>query len=68
MTAVEGAGKFSASGRVPEAILSWRPQIGIARIIARLNVGGPAMQAILMTEALGARGYGTVLIAGQVAP
>lgn len=68
VTAVEGAGKFSASGRVPEAILSWRPQIGIARIIARLNVGGPAMQAILMTEALGARGYGTVLIAGQVAP
>jgi len=47
--------------------MGWQRQIGIARIIARLNVGGPAIQAILMTEAFRARGYDTVLITGQVA-
>ena len=46
--------------------MNWRGGIRIARIIARLNVGGPAIQAILMTEALRARGYNTVLITGQV--
>lgn len=61
-------GKSAAGGKVPEVIVSGRPQIGIARIIARLNVGGPAMQAILMTEAFRARGYNPTLIAGQLAP
>lgn len=48
--------------------MSWRRPIGIARIIARLNVGGPAIQTILMTEAFRARGYNPTLIAGQLAP
>lgn len=47
--------------------MSWRREISIARIIARLNVGGPAIQAILMTEAFRAKGYNSVLITGQVA-
>jgi len=40
----------------------------IARVIARLNVGGPAIQAILMTETLGRRGFRTLLLTGEVAP
>jgi glycosyltransferase involved in cell wall biosynthesis len=47
--------------------MSWHSQFGILRIIARLNVGGPAIQAILMTEAFRARGYDAVLVTGQVA-
>lgn len=42
-------------------------EITIARVIARLNVGGPAIQAILMTDAFRARGYRTLLLAGEVA-
>jgi glycosyltransferase involved in cell wall biosynthesis len=42
-------------------------QISIARIICRLNVGGPAIQAILMTEAFRARGYDAMLVTGEVA-
>lgn len=38
----------------------------IVRIIARLNVGGPSIQAILMTDDLRARGYRTLLLAGDV--
>ena len=40
--------------------------IKIARVIARLNVGGPAIQAILMTEAFQKRDYSALLIAGDV--
>jgi glycosyltransferase involved in cell wall biosynthesis len=42
--------------------------ISIARVIARLNVGGPAIQAILMTEAFRRRGYRTLLVTGEVSP
>jgi glycosyltransferase involved in cell wall biosynthesis len=42
-------------------------QISIVRIICRLNVGGPAIQAILMTEAFRTRGYDVMLVAGEVA-
>jgi len=43
------------------------PKITIARVIARLNVGGPAVQAILMTDAFGRKGYRAVLLTGDVA-
>ena len=42
-------------------------QIRIARIISRLNVGGPAIQAITMTKLLGPLGYETLLIRGSEA-
>lgn len=42
--------------------------ISIARVIARLNVGGPAIQAILMTEVLRQKGYRTLLLSGEVPP
>jgi glycosyltransferase involved in cell wall biosynthesis len=40
----------------------------IARVIARLNVGGPAIQAILMTDAFLRKGYRSLLLTGEVAP
>lgn len=40
----------------------------VLRIIARLNIGGPAIQAISLTERLSRRGYRTVLIRGIESP
>ncbi len=38
----------------------------IARVIARLNIGGPAIQAILMTEAFRQKGHRSILLTGEV--
>jgi glycosyltransferase involved in cell wall biosynthesis len=43
------------------------PRIRLIRVIARLNVGGPAQQAILLTAALRER-YPTLLVTGHVGP
>ena len=48
--------------------MSSRSTFTIARVIARLNIGGPAIQAILMTEAFRQRGYRALLLTGEVAP
>ena len=40
----------------------------VTRIIARLNVGGPAIQAVTLTHELDAFGYATRLIRGVEAP
>jgi glycosyltransferase involved in cell wall biosynthesis len=40
----------------------------ILRIIARLNVGGPARHVVWLTEGLKASGYETVLVTGVVPP
>jgi len=40
----------------------------IVRIIARLNVGGPAIQAITLTQRLDADGYRTTLVRGREEP
>jgi glycosyltransferase involved in cell wall biosynthesis len=40
----------------------------ILRVIARLNVGGPAIQAITLSRLLDERGYETRLIRGQEGP
>jgi glycosyltransferase involved in cell wall biosynthesis len=42
--------------------------IGVVRIIARLNVGGPAIQAITLTRRLRERGYATTLVRGREGP
>ncbi|MFZ0384953.1 MAG: glycosyltransferase [Solirubrobacteraceae bacterium] len=42
--------------------------IRIARVIARLNIGGPAIQAITLTRALRSRGFQTTLIRGREGP
>jgi glycosyltransferase involved in cell wall biosynthesis len=42
--------------------------VRVCRIIGRLNIGGPAIHAILLTQGLRARGYETVLVAGREGP
>jgi hypothetical protein len=42
--------------------------IRIVRIIARLNVGGPAIHVALLTQKLGAPDYDSTLICGTIAP
>lgn len=42
-------------------------QVRIARIISRLNIGGPAIQAITMTKLLEPLGYDSMLIRGSEA-
>jgi glycosyltransferase involved in cell wall biosynthesis len=41
-------------------------KIKVVRMIARLNIGGPAIHAILLSRHLETLGYHTVLVAGQV--
>jgi glycosyltransferase involved in cell wall biosynthesis len=40
--------------------------VRILRIIARLNIGGPAIQAVFLTEALSKGSYKTLLVCGKV--
>src|ERR1700757_2271463 len=48
------------------SLVAQKTDFTIARVIARLNIGGPAVQAILMTDAFRRRGYRTLLITGEV--
>lgn len=43
------------------------PPVRVARIITRLNVGGPALHALLLSERLGQFGFQTSLVCGTVA-
>ena len=42
-------------------------RIKILRVIARLNMGGPALHVAYLTEGLTKRGYDTTLVAGSLA-
>jgi glycosyltransferase involved in cell wall biosynthesis len=42
--------------------------VRLVRVISRLNIGGPAIQAITLTERLAPLGYDTTLIRGREAP
>lgn len=42
--------------------------IRVARIITRLNIGGPAIQAVTLSDRLGAHGFETLLIYGRLSP
>ncbi len=42
--------------------------IRVVRIIARLNIGGPAIQAITLTRRMSERGYTTTLVRGREEP
>ena len=41
--------------------------IRVLRVIARLNVGGPALHVTYLARGLADRGYATTLVAGDVA-
>ena len=49
-------------------VISDGETIGLVRIIARLNIGGPAIQAITLTRLLESRGYRTRLVRGRESP
>jgi glycosyltransferase involved in cell wall biosynthesis len=42
--------------------------IRVLRVIARLNMGGPALHVAYLTAGLAERGYETTLVAGRLAP
>jgi len=42
------------------------PAVRVVRVITRLNVGGPSIQAITLSERLAARGFDTLLVHGQL--
>jgi glycosyltransferase involved in cell wall biosynthesis len=42
--------------------------IRVLRVIARLNMGGPALHVAYLTAGLARRGYETTLVAGRLAP
>ncbi len=44
------------------------PPVRVLRVIARLNVGGPAIQAITLTSRMRERGYATTLVRGVEGP
>ena len=56
--------------RHPEEVASAPPTqpIKVLRVIARLNVGGPALHVAYLTAGLADRGYDTTLVAGTLAP
>ncbi|HEY2935950.1 MAG TPA: glycosyltransferase family 4 protein [Gaiellaceae bacterium] len=43
------------------------PPVKVLRVIARLNMGGPALHVAYLTEGLATRGYETTLVAGTLA-
>jgi glycosyltransferase involved in cell wall biosynthesis len=48
--------------------MSRESRVRILRVIARLNVGGPAIQAITLSRVLDERGYETRLVRGREGP
>lgn len=51
----------------PSVTLARESEIRVARIIGRLNIGGPAIQAITLSKWLEPRGYRTLLVRGSEA-
>lgn len=51
-----------------EASSNGRPErVRVLRVIARLNVGGPALHVTYLSRGLATRGYDTTLVAGEIA-
>ena len=53
---------------VPKPVAAPGERIRVARIITRLNVGGPAIQALLLTQRLDPERFETLLVCGRVGP
>ncbi|MEY2517342.1 MAG: hypothetical protein QOJ89_4700 [bacterium] len=49
----------------PARAISGPGAVRVVRIIARLNIGGPAIQAITLTRRMAERGYATRLVRGR---
>jgi glycosyltransferase involved in cell wall biosynthesis len=59
--------KLRCSGRKILKVNEAQP-IRVMRIIARLNIGGPAIHVALLSEKFSAPAYETMLVAGQIDP
>jgi glycosyltransferase involved in cell wall biosynthesis len=55
-----------ASREAPVTTSSGREPVRILRVIARLNMGGPALHVSYLTSGLAQRGYETTLVAGSL--
>lgn len=53
---------------VPTASAAGRPPVRVLRIITRLNIGGPAIHTILLTQGLDDAAFQSTLVAGTTAP
>ncbi len=62
----ESGDDFGRSGLEKTAISAAKKPVKIVRIIARLNVGGPARHVVWLTKALQTSEYQTALLAGRV--
>ncbi len=65
---VERAPRGRAAGSTTPAHAPRSPRLKVARIIARLNVGGPARHCLLLSEGLRAHGFETLLLTGRLEP
>ena len=60
--------KFAVRLKEDIRILEKRRKIKVLRMIARLNVGGPAIHVHLLTKGLDARKFEPTLVAGKISP
>ena len=68
-TIVDGPLSTSATTAKPALTVNHDPRpVNIARVITRLNLGGPAVHVVLATKYLGPLGFRTTLITGKLAP
>src|SRR5919201_564558 len=75
---MRGLGRASGSARDPEGCCGLTASVPgtdakatttrVLRVIARLNVGGPSIQAIALSRYLQDRGYETRLVRGRESP
>src|SRR5207245_8332766 len=56
-----------SSSRPRRSLPASEPPVKILRVIARLNMGGPALHVAYLTAGLDRRGYETTLVAGSLA-
>jgi glycosyltransferase involved in cell wall biosynthesis len=64
----DAAARRVMAGQKPEGIAGWGTDpVRILRVIARLNMGGPALHVAYLTAGLRERGYDTTLVAGTLA-
>src|SRR5207248_5562778 len=52
---------------IAHCVRASNPPVKVLRVIARLNVGGPALHVAYLTAGLAERGYDTTLVAGTIA-
>ena len=58
--------RAAADRRVPAWLRALRARVPVLRVIARLNVGGPALHVAYLSAGLTKRGYDTTLVAGEI--